>query len=152
MRDPVCMTVNRRLGIALAVVLFAAVVASAASSSWRTPTRDPASPEGVVQQYLTAVLHHRSDDAAAFLASDSACSANDFDVAYVGDDPSADLASVVVTGANARVSVHIAFGSGDPFGDTYGEDHTFRLVGGEGAWRITGIPWPLYSCGKAVAP
>ena len=141
---------NRRLGVVVGVIVIAAVVLAAFVSTWSVQERDPSTPEGVVQAYLTAVFEHRSDDAAAFLAAGSDCTAEHFDTAYVNSDARVDLVASEVALDTARVQVRVEFSSGDPFGGTYGEDHAYRLVKDGKGWHIIGIPWPLYGCGEMV--
>lgn len=129
---------------------MAAIIVAALTSTWSVQQRDPGTPEGIVQSYLTAVLDRRSDDAASYLASDSSCTPEHFDTAWIGQGARVDLIDVAVTDATAKVDVRVTIDNGEPFGGGYGEDHAYRLVQEAGKWRITGIPWPLYGCGELV--
>ena len=141
---------NTRLSFVVGALLVIALIVAALSSTWSVQQRDPASPEGVVQTYLSAVLDRRSDDAAALLAKGSSCTAEHFDTAWIGQGARVDLVDSTITGDTAKVDVRVEFSSGDPFGGTYGEDHAYRLLRENGQWHINGIPWPLYGCGELV--
>lgn len=135
------------LGITVAVIAVIAVVVGIFTATQSPSNLDPKSPEGVVQQYMTAVFEHRSDDAAKYFDAAGECSADDLDRYGTPQDARVDLADANVSGDTARVTVHIEYNSGDPFGGGWSEDKTIRLVKSGDEWRITGIPWPLYDCG-----
>lgn len=141
---------NRVLAIVAAVVAIVAIVVAALTASWTVSDRDPASPEGVVQTYLTAVFDGRTADAAALLDPTGDCTADNLDTAYVQRSARVDLVETTLSGDTAQVKVRVEFSNDDPFGGSYGEDHTYRLLRVEGVWRITGVPWPLYGCGPVV--
>jgi len=138
------------LGITVAVIVVIAVVVGIFTATQSPSNLDPKSPEGVVQQYFTAVFDHRNDDAAGLLDPASGCAAEDLDRTGFMQDARIDLVRSDVTGSTARVSVSIEYSSGDPFGGGWSEDKTLRLVKSGTEWKITGIPWPMYDCG-AVA-
>lgn len=132
----------------VAVVVALAVVLGAQRGG---PDHDPASPEGTVAVYLDAVLHGDTDRAASLLAPESPCAVADLDRAYLPDDVRVTLRAVRVTGDTARVDVDAAVPSGDLFGgsETF-EEHVLRLTRRNGAWLLTGEPWPASGCGRAV--
>lgn len=137
---------NRVLGIVVAAI---AVVALIAVFAVKEPTAelDKGSPEGVVQQYLNAAIEKDFDQAKSFLASDTKCAADDFDRAYIQDSIRIGLSDATSTETSAKVTVTIETSNGDPFGGSYAETQTFRLVKEDSGWKITGIPWPTYECG-----
>ena len=137
---------NRVLGIVVAAI---AVVALIAVFAVKEPTADldKSSPEGVVQQYLNAAIDKDFDQAKSFLASDSKCTIEDFDRAYIQDSIRIGLSDATSTEASAKVTVTIETSNGDPFGGSYAETQTFRLVKEDSGWKIAGIPWPTYECG-----
>jgi hypothetical protein len=57
------------------------------------------------------------------------------------------LSDATSTETSAKVTVTIETSNGDPFGGSYSETQTFRLVKEDSGWKITGIPWPTYECG-----
>lgn len=141
---------NRMLGIVVAIVALIAVIVGVFSATQSPSNLDPNSPEGVVQQYVTAVFDSRNDDAAKFFDTASKCTADDLDRYGTQQDARVDLTDVNVSGDTARVSLHIEHNSGDPFGGSWTEDKTLRLTRTSGAWKLSGIPWPLYDCGGVV--
>lgn len=137
---------NKVLGIVLAVI---AVVALIVVLSVKEPVAqlDKNSPEGVVQQYLGAVTDGDFNQAITYLASDSKCTVEDFDRAYIDDSVRIGLSETSANEATAVVTVSIQSSNGDPFGGTYSEERNFRLIKSADGWKITGIPWPTYECG-----
>lgn len=131
-------------GIAIVIVAVIGIVGSGA------PHRDAATPAGTVQAYLAALLDGRTADAAALLDPASGCSARDLDTAYLPQSVRVDLIDEQTSSDAAQVRVHVEQSTGDPFGGTWGEDRTMRLVRVGGVWRITGVPWPLGGCGVKV--
>ena len=81
------------------------------------------------------------------MASDTKCAADDFDRAYIQDSIRIGLSDTTSTETSAKVTVTIETSNGDPFGGSYSETQTFRLVKEDSGWKITGIPWPTYECG-----
>lgn len=137
------------VGVAVAIIAIGGVAAIGLLGS-DAPRRDPSTPAGVVQTYLSAVLEGRTAEAAALLDPSSGCSARDLDTTYLPPSARIDLIDARETGDTAQVRVHVEQSTGDPFGGTWGEDRTFRLTRVAGAWRITGVPWPLGGCGAKV--
>lgn len=131
------------------IVLIGVVVASLASS-WTVAQRDPKSPEGVIQAYLTAVFDHDPDAAFALLEADTACTVANFQQVYYDNSARVDLVDSSVSGDNADVHVRLEHGNGDPFDGRWTEEQYFQLVREAGGWRIHGMPWPVYQCGAAV--
>lgn len=144
------MTANRGLAIIVGALLVAVLIVANLASSRTAAPRDPNSPEGVVQAYLSAVLDRRGDDAVALLDPASGCTAADLDAAYYPQSVRADLVSSETEGTSATVRVRIEHTSSDPFGGSWTEDQMFRLTRSEGAWRIEGPIWPGYACAKPV--
>ena len=141
---------NRMLGMTVATVAVIALAVGIITATQSPTSLDPDSPQGVVQQYMTAVFDHRNDDAAKFLDATGKCTVDDLDRYGMQQDARVDLTSSEVSGATARVTVSIEYGSGDPFGSGWSEEKTLRLAKVGSSWMITGIPWPLYDCGATV--
>jgi hypothetical protein len=137
---------TRVLLLVLAAIAIVAVVAGALAATRRGHVYDSATPEGVVQAYLAAVIDGNRDAAARFLATESPCSVADLDRAYLPQGVRVVLREAQVTGDTARVEVSVATPSGDPFGSESYEKHTFRLTRSGGAWLITGEAWPMSGC------
>ena len=141
---------NGVLLLVLAAVAVIATVAGVLAATQRSPSYDPATPEGVVQTYLAAVIDRNHDEAARFLAAQSPCSVVDLDRAYLPDGIRVVLRDTQVTGDTARVDVDVAMPSGDLLGGSESfEKHTFRLTRSSEVWLITGEPWPMSDCRKA---
>ena len=137
---------NRVLGIVIAAIAIVALIVVLAVKD-PTAELDEGSPEGVVQQYLNAAIDKNFDQAKSFLASDTKCTADDFDRAYIQNSIRIGLSDATSTEVSAKVTITIETSNGDPFGGSYSESQTFRLVKEESGWKITGIPWPTYECG-----
>jgi hypothetical protein len=137
---------NRVLGIVVAAIVIVALIVVLAVKE-PTAELDQGSPEGVVQQYLGSAIDKDFSKAMEYLASDSKCTIEDFDRAYIQDSVRISLSDTTSTATSAKVSVTIETSNGDPFGGTYGENQTFQLVKEDSGWKIAGIPWPTYECG-----
>lgn len=137
---------NRVLGIVVATIAIVALIVVLAVKE-PTAELDQGSPEGVVQQYLGSAIDKDFSQAMEYLASDSKCTIEDFDRAYIQDSVRISLSDTTSTATSAKVSVTIETSNGDPFGGTYGENQTFQLVKEDSGWKIAGIPWPTYECG-----
>jgi hypothetical protein len=137
---------NRVLGIVIASIAIVALIVVLAVKE-PTAELDEGSPEGVVQQYLNAAIDKNFDQAKSFLASDTKCTADDFDRAYIQNSIRIGLSDATSTEVSAKVTITIETSNGDPFGGSYSESQTFRLVKEGSGWKITGIPWPTYECG-----
>lgn len=141
---------NRGLAVIGGAIVVIGIIVASLASSWTVPERDPKSPEGVVQAYLAAVLEHDSAAALALLESQTACTVEQFDQSYVDRDVTINLVDVEQSGDDATVQVSIEHSNGDPFGGTWNEEQYLRLVKSDGAWRLSGSPWPVYNCEMVV--
>lgn len=138
---------NRVLAIIVAVTVLLIATAAILTTTRETKTLSPDSPEGVVQLYLENVINGKNDLAAKNFASDSLCNASDIDRAYFTEDFRVSLVNTEITGDRAYVKIDVNYSSGGPFDSGYSEIQNYRLIKESGAWKITGIPWPLYDCG-----
>jgi len=141
---------NRGLAVIGGAIVVIGIIVASLASSWTAPERDPKSPEGVVQAYLTAVLDHDSAAARGLLEADTKCTVEQFDQSYVDRDVTINLVDVEVSGSDATVQVSIEHSNGDPFGGTWNEEQYLRLVKSGDSWRLTGSPWPVYNCEMVV--
>ena len=137
---------NRFLAIVVAIIAILAVVVVVGANR-ETEQLDRATPEGVVQEYLNAVIEGDFDAAAAKFDPAGSCKVDDLDKAYFDNDVRVTLINSSETSTGAVVRVQVEVPSGAPLGGYYGEDHTFRLVKADTGWLISGIPWPMYECG-----
>lgn len=134
----------------LAGLVVIALVVGLVIAALRPPTSlDIDRPEGVVQAYLRAVLDHDHAAAAGYLSQATAerCPASAFRAAWVPEGMTADLDDVQATGDRAEVRVVLHPDTAlPPFDAVDSTTELFRLIREDGAWRLTGIPWPLVSC------
>lgn len=128
----------------IALVLLA--VSAFLSSTREEKTYSSSTPEGIVQLYLKAIIEGKNDIAAQYFAANSECDASDIDRAYIAETLRVNLISSSIEADAAYVKIDANTSSGGPFEDGYNESHTYRLVKENGAWRLTGIPWPLWDC------
>ncbi len=137
--------------VVLGVVAVLAVVAAVLAATRSAPRYDPATPTGVVQGYVSALVDGDRAQAVRFLVPDSPCALADLDRADVPDQVRVVLNDSDVVGGTARVEVEVVTSSSDPFGGyEFSERHTFRLTRDGGDWRIAGEPWPMYGCGEGL--
>ena len=145
------MTRRPNLVVATVVGLVAvlAVIAGIVSATRHAPTYEPGTPVAVVQTYLAAVIDADHEAAAARLSSDSPCTVDDLDRAFLPQGVRVVLRDSRIDGDTAQVRVDVITSTGGPFDTSeYSERVTFRLTRAGGAWLITGSPWPMYQCGK----
>lgn len=137
---------NKVLGIVIAAIVTVALIVV---FSVREPIvqLDKDSPEGVVQQYLGSITDRDFNQAITFLSSDSKCTIQNFEQAYIQESLRISLSDTSSTATSATVKVKIETSNGDPFGSSYAENQTLQLTKADSGWKITGIPWPNYECG-----
>ena len=139
---------GRVLAIVVGLVVLLAVVVGVLAANRTATEYDRATPEGVVQAYVGAVLDDDVEVAADLLSGDSPCDLDDFDSGYLPEYDRVVLLDSEVDGDSARVEIEVVTAEG-PFGAfDYTERHTFRLEPAGTGWRITGRPWPLFECFK----
>ena len=142
---------SRILAVALAAIVVLAVVAAVLAANRPGFTVDPASPEATVQAFIRAAVDGRSREAAALLAPGSDCDATHVARQVpTGPTPRVALVRTKTDGDTATVEVRIVHSdaSGPLDSTEYTEQFTYQLVRSAGAWRLTGVPWPLYECVK----
>jgi hypothetical protein len=140
---------NKFLAIAVALIaVLALVVAFGAHKSAKQ--LDRGTPEGAVQEYLSAVIAGDFDGAAKRLDPEGSCKSTDLDKAYFQSDVRISLINSTETSTGAVVRIQVEMPNGAPIAGYYGEEHTLRLVKGENGWMIAGIPWPMYECGGVI--
>ena len=141
---------NQILVKVLVVTLVLAAVAAYLTASQETKEYNPSSPEGIVQMYLRDVIAGKNEGAVQYLARGSSCDATDLDRSWMPENVRVSLRETRMEGNRAFVDVAVDIASGGPFDDYYTENHTYRLTRENSAWRILGIPWPMYSCDEVT--
>lgn len=139
---------DRVLAAAVGVVVVAAGIAAVAAVNRGPAELDPATPAGVVQTYLTAIADGDPDAAVEQLATDSPCTASDLEMSYYATEFRAALVGDPdESGDRAVVLVDITEGDGGgAFGEGWSHEERFVVVREGTTWRLSGSPWPMYSC------
>ena len=137
---------NRVLAVIVIFTFALAAVAAILTSSKETRDYAPNTPEGVVQSFLENVIDGKNEDAARYFSMTSTCDATDIDRSWIPDTVRVNLTNTQIEGDRAYIDVAVDMNQDQLFGDMYSEKHSFRLAREGGAWKILGIPWPLYSC------
>ncbi len=107
---------------------------------------DSDSPEGVVRDYLSAVIDGERSRARTFLHSElDGC--DDRFPFYVGDYAyRIALVDTRINGDQAWVTVSVTEMTAGLFGDYGSRNHEFGLVATPDGWRIADQDWPWYEC------
>lgn len=162
---------GRRLpGWVLPVGLGVLIIALVTIALLRDPVElDPDSPEGAVQEYLTAINEGRWQDAIEVVHEDWRGECGDADLSsFADEDFTAELGEQVrveeaarfrnvgspegplpaVPGDATRVVVTINRDGGRSLGSGWSEEVVFTLVDDGEFWWLVGDPWPyfLWSC------
>lgn len=137
---------NRVLAVIVVLTFSLAAVAAILTSSKEAKNYAANTPEGVVQLFLKDVIEGKNEDAARYFSMTTTCDATDIDRSWIPDTVRVNLTNTQIEGDRAYIDVAVDMNQGQLFGDMYTEKHNFRLVRESGAWKILGIPWPLYSC------
>ena len=139
---------NRVLAVFVGAVVLLAVLAGVLVANRAAPNLNKDTPEGVVQQYLKAVVAGDYPVAAGLLSPSSGCTLSDVAAAYAPESARIVLDHTAVTGDQGVVTVKVTEGSGNGPFESSGYSHTERItVQREGTvWKITGSPWLLPAC------
>jgi hypothetical protein len=135
--------------IVLAVMIFAAVLGGALYGALSEPeTFDPATPEGVVQNYLKAVFDGDEAASLAFMQPTLAdrCRQDSTSLDYRTDGARAFLDGTSIDGDRASVAIEIRHSSDGI--DEWIENETIWLDRSENSWQISEPPWPYWDCVK----
>ncbi len=135
--------------IVLAVLIFAAVLGGALFGALAEPdTYDPATPEGVVQNYLKAVFDGDELASLTFLDTELAdrCKQDATSFEYRTDGARVFLDGTTIDGDTATVAIEIRH-STDGL-DEWVESETIWLSRSDSSWQITQPPWPYWDCVK----
>lgn len=136
---------NLVLAIVAVLVLVVAAIAGLLSANRQPPDLDPATPEGVVQLYVLAIVDADDEEAVSHLDPDLGCKAP-LRWVYRPQRMSMAVVSSKVTGEKAVVVLDITEYSGNGLLDSSNHRETFELEAADGGWKITGQPWPVYAC------
>ncbi len=131
------------LAVVAVLVLALAVVAAVVSRDRTRPALDAATPEGVVQLYVSALFDDDAAGAEEYL--DPALDCGDFlHENYLSDTSRIAVLKTETDEDTARVELQIEEGTGLDGTWTHREDFTLRRD--SETWLITGDPWPAYDC------
>ena len=147
------MRTDRVLGGAVALIVALATTSGVVASRREASSLAAGTPVAAVDADLRAVVDGRLAEAAGWIDPDGSCTPSDLVPENLGfsrgdADVRADLVSSTTAGATATVQVDLWFGGGalDPPGSPDGGRQFFELRTVGGAWRLTGMPWPLVNC------
>ena len=135
--------------IVLAVLIFAAVLGGALYGALAEPeTFDPATPEGVAQNYLQAVFDGDEAASLAFMEAELAdrCRQDSTSLDYRTGGARAFLDGTSIDGDRASVAIEIRHSSDGI--DEWIENETIWLDRSESSWQISEPPWPYWDCVK----
>lgn len=131
------------IGIGLLVV--AALAVFFARRDLQTYTAED-TPEGVVHNYVVAVLDKDYERAYSYLADlDHKPAYEDFRRAFLNgeirpNDSAVDIGGSQITNDTATVDLELVYNSSDPFSTGYRNPSTAELVMQNGAWKLTLMP------------
>jgi hypothetical protein len=137
---------NVVLAVVAGLVVALGIVAAVVSGSREPQRLDPATPEGTVQLFLTALFDGDEEAAADHLAPDLGCEPP-FD-AYLPDGARLEVVSSTTEGGEAEVVVDVVERSGGLLADEWSHRASYELVADDEGWLISGQAWPVYSCEK----
>lgn len=129
--------------IVLALVLFFT----------RQDTREYVSdstPEGVVHNYVLAVLNKDYEKAYGYLADlDNKPTKEEFRQSFLNglvnpDNAGIDIGEVEISGADASVDLTIYYSYNDPFSSRYGNPDRANLVKQNGVWKLSYMPYSFW--------
>lgn len=116
---------NRVLGIVVALIAIVAVIAVLTVKE-PVAQLDKDSPEGAVQQYLSSITDRDFVQAMTYLASDTKCTIEDFDRAYIQDSLRIGLSDTTSTESTATVKVKSGVFEWRPFRQYFWRDSNFQ--------------------------
>jgi hypothetical protein len=103
-------------------------------------------PEGVVHNYVLAVLNKDYEKAYGYLAElENKPTFDEFRRAYLNgevnpNDQAVDIGDSEIFGDTASVNLDLIYNSSDPFSSGYRNTQTAQLLEQNGAWKLTFMP------------
>lgn len=134
---------NAVLAVVAGTVVALAVLAGILTMTRSAPDIDPTTPDGVVQLYTLAIVDGDDTEAVSYLDPSLGCSDPlPFDLGPMRT--SLVIVDTSIDGDRAKVVADFTEYSGMLDSWDHREDFELRQV--DGAWLITGQPWPVYGC------
>ena len=137
---------QRRLLVWSGVALAVLIVLATAFSFVGDTELDPATPEGVVQDYLRAVIAGDRQEARSYLAAELDGCGTRFPRYLVDEAFRIEWLDTTVDWGTAWVTVSVARSNQGIFDSYRPETYEFRLSPEPDGWRITHQEWPWYEC------
>ncbi len=137
---------ERRLLLWSGGALAALVVLAAAFSFVGDAELDPGTPEGVVQDYLRAVIAGDRPKARSYLADELEGCGTRFP-RYLADQAfRIEWLDTALGPGEAWVTVSVTRSDPGVFGGHRSDTYEFRLIPEAGGWRVTHQEWPWFEC------
>lgn len=136
------------LAVAVGAVVVVAGVAAVVVAGRDVPQPAVGSPEGVVREYLGSLASGDLSGALEQLEPETTCDLDDLAQAYLPASLRVVLESTEGDDDTAVVTVAITENPDENLLGSGGWTHEERLVleRTDGAWWITGEPWPMFGC------
>lgn len=131
--------------IGIGVLVLAALVVFFTRRDTQTYVSEDA-PEGVVHNYVVALLEKDYEKAYSYLADlDNKPAYDDFRQAFLNgavnpDNVAIDIGDSEISGDEASVEVSMVYNSSDPFSTGYRDIQRAVLVHQGGAWKLSSMP------------
>jgi len=109
------------------------------------------SPDGVVHNYVLAVLNKDYQKAYSYLADlDNKPTYEEFRQSFFNGgvnpgDVGMEVGSVEINGAEAVVSLSVYYSNSDPFSSRYANEDRALLVDQNGEWKLNSMPYNFWS-------
>ena len=141
------------LAIAVVIAVLVVVAITVVFTRGASPTLDPGTPEGVVQQYTAAVLDGDRQAAAELLSPSWLETCGGMGSGVAAADLRITVINTRIHDGSATVTVSVSSGySGGPFGSSgYEYEDAFQLDRDGAGWLIASMPWELSVCPGGTA-
>jgi hypothetical protein len=107
-------------------------------------------PEGVVHNYVLAVLNKDYEKAYGYLADlDNKPTKEEFRQSFLNgivnpDNAGVDISEVEISGDDASVDLTIYYSYNDPFSSRYGSPDRANLIQQNGVWKLSYMPYSFW--------